>query len=108
MSDGFEVGYGKPPKAHRFKRGQSGNPNGRPKTNTNLRAFITQMMDEDVPVQGKDATISKRDAMVRTLVDNAMNGNQRAFRRFLQLANRARLFERTKEHKKTEYVDADE
>ena len=26
----YEVGYGKPPKHTQFKRGQSGNPNGRP------------------------------------------------------------------------------
>lgn len=26
-----DVGYGKPPKQHRFKKGQSGNPRGRPK-----------------------------------------------------------------------------
>ena len=25
-----DVGYGKPPKKHRFKKGQSGNPAGRP------------------------------------------------------------------------------
>ncbi|KLE31995.1 DUF5681 domain-containing protein [Aurantiacibacter gangjinensis] len=27
----YEVGYGKPPKAHRFKKGQSGNPAGKRK-----------------------------------------------------------------------------
>ena len=30
-----EVGYGKPPKAHRFKPGRSGNPRGRPKGSRN-------------------------------------------------------------------------
>ena len=27
----YEVGYGKPPKSSRFKKGKSGNPKGRPK-----------------------------------------------------------------------------
>ena len=31
----YEVGYGKPPKDSRFKLGQSGNPNGRPKGSRN-------------------------------------------------------------------------
>ena len=31
MSDDYEIGYGKPPKKHRFRKGQSGNPKGRTK-----------------------------------------------------------------------------
>lgn len=27
----YKIGYAKPPKATRFKKGQSGNPNGRPR-----------------------------------------------------------------------------
>jgi len=40
-SDDDVVGYGKPPRAHRFKPGQSGNPNGRPKGSKN-EATLTQ------------------------------------------------------------------
>jgi len=97
MSQAYEVGYGKPPTASRFRKGRSGNPKGRPKANTNLRSALKVMMHEDVPIQGKGSTISKSEAIVRTLVDNAMNGNQRAFRRFLVLANRAGLFDKLKD-----------
>ena len=31
MIEGYEVGYGKPPKATRFKPERSGNPKGRPR-----------------------------------------------------------------------------
>lgn len=35
-----EVGYGKPPEEHRFKRGQSGNPKGRPKNSRNKPGLL--------------------------------------------------------------------
>ena len=30
-NDDYEVGYGRPPKSGQFKKGQSGNPKGRPR-----------------------------------------------------------------------------
>ena len=37
----YEVGYGKPPIEHRFTKGQSGNPNGRPKGSKNQPKITT-------------------------------------------------------------------
>ena len=36
----YEVGYGKPPKSTRFRKGQSGNPAGRRKGSFNLGTIV--------------------------------------------------------------------
>ncbi len=40
---GYEVGYGKPPAASRFKKGQSGNPKGRPKVTKNVSNMLEEV-----------------------------------------------------------------
>lgn len=44
----YEVGYGKPPSATRFKPGQSGNPHGRPKGSKNIQPPIGENTLQDI------------------------------------------------------------
>jgi hypothetical protein len=75
-----EVGYCRPPRAARFRPGQSGNPRGRPKRARGLGALIAQALDEKVEAKenGKRRRITKLEAVVTQLVNRAANGDQRA------------------------------
>ena len=83
-SNQHEVGYKKPPKHSQFVKGQSGNPNGRPKVPSGIS--IKELLDGDQ--MGKNGeVISKREAIVIRMLNDALAGNQRAFGRFLKLLN---------------------
>jgi Family of unknown function (DUF5681) len=74
------VGYGKPPKRTQFKPGQSGNPSGRPKGARNFRTDLLEELAEPITVKddGRDVTVSKQRACIKTLVAAAIGGNARA------------------------------
>jgi hypothetical protein len=93
---GYEVGYGKPPEATRFKPGQSGNPRGRPKGAKNKRpALHEQRMKEiilDEAYRGiqirdgdRNVTIPMAQAVMRSIAVNAAKGHARAQRLFSEL-----------------------
>src|SRR5215472_13361203 len=67
----YEVGYGKPPRHTRFKKGQSGNPRGRPRDSKNLKTLLNDALDEPVVVteEGRRRKITKREAIVTQLVN---------------------------------------
>jgi Family of unknown function (DUF5681) len=78
----YEVGYGKPPRDTRFKRGQSGNPRGRPPGAINLSTLLNEALNESVVVteNGGRKRISKRQAAFKHLVNDAAKGNWRALK----------------------------
>ena len=76
----FEVGFGKPPRSTRFKPGQSGNPNGRPRGAKNFAVAIEQELVTRVTVteNGRRRRISKREVIAKHLVNKAAGGDLKA------------------------------
>jgi len=85
--DDYEVGYGKPPKNTRFRKGQSGNPKGRPKRARGLKHDLQRELDETVTVteNGRQIRLSKQQLMVKQLFAKAMKGDIRAIQRIVEL-----------------------
>ena len=92
----YDVGYGKPPIGTRFKPGQSGNPNGRPKGSKNklpalneerLKSIILQEAYRTIKVRDGDKNVSvpMATAVVRSVALNAAKGNNRAAALFTQM-----------------------
>jgi hypothetical protein len=87
---GNEVGYGKPPKAHQFKKGQTGNPKGRLKGSKNLRTELREEISETVVVRegGKLRKLSKLRAMLKSLSSKGLGGNVNAVNSVIDLVER--------------------
>ncbi len=62
----YSVGYGKPPEHTRFKKGHSGNGQGRPRGVKNLATLLGAALDEKVIVteNGRRRKITKREAII--------------------------------------------
>ena len=72
-----------PPEETRWKKGQSGNPNGKPKGSKHISTHIQEMLnDPDFELKLKDGTTLKGrpvEAILKTAVAKAVSGDMRAF-----------------------------
>ena len=80
MPGDYEVGYGKPPTRTQFKRGQSGNPKGRPEGTKDLKTDLMEEMRERILVRegGTQKQLSKERALLKALTAKAIRGDTRA------------------------------
>ncbi len=106
-SGDHEVGYKKPPKHTRFKRGQSGNPRGRPKGSRNLKTELAEELQELISVRegGTRRTISKQRAMLKGLTAKAVQGDARAANLLLNLVLRLLSQDEDEEQVQLDEVD---
>ncbi len=76
----YPVGYGKPPKAHQFPKGVSGNPRGRKKGSkglkTDLHAELSSVLTISINKQPVSGT--KQRLMLKSLATRAAAGDVRA------------------------------
>jgi hypothetical protein len=81
MSD-KKSGYGTPPQHSRFKKGQSGNPKGRPKGSLNFIKKVQKALREKVVVteNGTKKTITKLEATAKQFANRLAAGDMNALK----------------------------
>lgn len=110
MSDGpkkgYDVGYGKPPKSHRFRKGQpSPNPHGRPKKKASLLAAVQECLDEKVPVtlaDGKMKRMKKAEVIAAKITNDAVSGRIQSQRLIVSLEQKSSKFCPDPDHESSE------
>jgi len=79
-TDYDDVGYGKPPRAHQFKPGTSGNPKGRPIGAKSEATILQNLLQQKVGLneRGKTRKISLHEAILRRIAEDCLKGNTKS------------------------------
>lgn len=86
-SGDYDVGYGKPPKASRFKPGQSGNPRGRPKVAKRVDTLADLLLNRTVNIteNGRVQQVPYYHAIRLALLAKILRGDVRAVKALIAL-----------------------
>ena len=87
----YEVGYGKPPKANRFRKGRTGNPRGKKRGEENLISVFKRIVLRRVKINDgeKVHSISLAEAVIRANYQAALRKNPFAMNNIFRLAEDA-------------------
>ncbi len=83
--DSEKHGYKAPPKASQFKKGQSGNPKGRPKGAKNNKTVFENLAATliDGKIPGSDDKVTLREGVIAQLASKALGGDARSMNKFI-------------------------
>jgi hypothetical protein len=83
----YEVGYGRPPREHQFKKGEpSRNPKGRPRGTRPAPDLVAALLQPvTIRMEGKERKVCFPEAMIQVAQDKALKGDQRAAQTLINL-----------------------
>jgi Family of unknown function (DUF5681) len=86
-----KVGYCNPPAYARFKKGKSGNPQGRPKGALNMATVLERTLREKVVINenGRRKNVTKLEAAIKQLTNKAASGELKALQLLAALVRSA-------------------
>jgi hypothetical protein len=75
-----DVGYGRPPREHQFKLGQSGNKRGRPRGSKNEATIISELLNRKIDVRqnGSVRKITLLEGILLKFAEDALKGNPKS------------------------------
>jgi hypothetical protein len=79
-SQEYEVGYGKPPRSHQFRPGQSGNPKGRPIGAKNEATILQELLRRKIAIREGDRCrkITVLEAILLRFTEDSLKGNTKS------------------------------
>jgi hypothetical protein len=86
----YQVGYGRPPVASRFKPGQSGNGKGRPKALKSAKSVVNAIANSKIAVteNGKRKKRTMREIAIFRMFELAVKGDKGAITAVINLMDR--------------------